>query len=67
VAVLGLGLDPHRFARFRRLTPAILKTVGGPYRTVPSGRSLEGTSQDDVDFCISFVIETAVTLSDLQP
>jgi hypothetical protein len=67
VAVLSLGLDPHRFARFRRVTPAILKTVGGPYRTVPSGKNLERASQEEIDFCISFVIETAVTLADLQP
>jgi hypothetical protein len=67
VAVLSLDLDPHRFARFRRVTPAILKTVGGPYRAAPSGKNLEGASQDDVNFCISFVIETAVTLAELQP
>jgi len=66
VAALSLGLDPHRFARFRSMTPAVVKTAGGPYNAMQLGNNLEGASQDDVDFCISFVIETAVTLADLQ-
>src|SRR5215211_92246 len=34
VSILSLGLDPHRFARFRSVTPAILKTIGGRHTTV---------------------------------
>jgi hypothetical protein len=67
VVVLSLDLDPHRFARFRRVTPAIIKSAGGPYHAVQLGENLDRASQDDVDFCISFVIETAVTLADLHP
>ncbi len=66
VAALSLGLDPHRFTRFRSVTPIVLKTVGGPYQAVQLGENLEQASEEDVDFCISFVIETAVTLADLQ-
>jgi hypothetical protein len=66
VAVLSLGLDPHRFARFRGVTPIVLKTAGGPYQAVQLGENLEQASEEDVDFCISFVIEAAVTLADLQ-
>jgi hypothetical protein len=66
VAALSLGLDPHRFARFRSVTPAVVKTAGSSYSAMQLGNNLAEASQDDVDFCISFVIETAVTLADLQ-
>lgn len=67
VEILSLGLNPHRFARFRSMTPIAMKTEGGPYQVIEIGVNLDRTSKGDVDFCMSFVIETAVTLADLQP
>jgi hypothetical protein len=65
--ILSLGLNPHRFARFRSMTPVAVKSEGGPYHVIEIGVNLDSASKDDVDFCMSFVIETAVTLADLQP
>ncbi len=66
VAVLSLGLNPHRFSRFRSLTPNIFQAASGAYNAVQLGTRLDQALEDDVDFCISFVIETAVTHANLQ-
>jgi hypothetical protein len=66
VSMLSLGLDPHRFARFRSVTPAILKPMGGSYRAVLSSRSHEKASEADVEFCVDFVIEAAIRVAALQ-
>jgi hypothetical protein len=66
MAVLGLDLDPHRFARFRSVTPTIYQMASGEYSAMQLGTNMDQATKDDVEFCISFVIETAVTLADLQ-
>lgn len=66
VSMLSLGLDPHRFARFKSVTPAIFKPMGGTYRAVSSYRSTEKASEADVEFCVDFVIEAAIRVAALQ-
>lgn len=61
-AVLGLGLDPTKFARFKALVPPILQTVGGQYSEV-SGPARRGRDEASFDACMDFVIETAVRIN----
>jgi hypothetical protein len=65
--VLSLGLDYRRYARFRLLTPAVLQ-LGRGARTLQWLRntSLEPVKLDEVSFCVSFVIESALRLQEFD-
>jgi len=66
VKFLSLGLDYRRYARFRLLTPIILRTTGG-YNIQRIQRGSRGTpTPEDVQFCISFVIESALVLQEFE-
>jgi len=66
VKLLSLGLDYRRYARFRLITPIILKTTGG-YSIQRIQRGSRGTpTPEDVQFCINFVIESALVLQEFE-
>ena len=63
--ILSLGIDYRRYARFQLLTPHVTPIPGGPYYTDDRMEgSMNQPTQDDVQFCIDFVIESAVTLQE---
>lgn len=63
--LLSLGLDYRKYARFRLLTPIILRT--GEYQIQRVQRGSRGTPKpDDVSFCIDFVIESALVLQEFE-
>ena len=63
VKILSLGIDYRRYVKFRLLTPSILRTIGGGYHIARAQRGARGMpTADDVQFCIDFVIESAITL-----
>jgi hypothetical protein len=61
---VSLGLDYRRLTRFQILTPEAYRTINDPtYQT----NDLEGgISEEDVEFCIDFVIESALVLQDFS-
>lgn len=67
VKILSLGIDYRRYVKFRLLTPHILRTLDGTYdiQRVQWGSKGKPTIED-VQFCIDFVIESAVTLQEFD-
>lgn len=65
VKILSLGIDYRRYTRFRLLTPLVIRASGG-YSIQWVGRGTEGTTLDDAQFCINFVIESAVTIQEFD-
>lgn len=61
IKILALGLDYREYSVFKRLTPQVLSTVGDDVDFRLRGNP-EDISVDDVQFCIDFVVETAIKL-----
>ena len=67
VKILSLGIDYRRYVKFRLLTPHIFKTIDGTYHIQRVQWGSEGKPTiEDVQFCIDFVIESAVTLQEFD-
>lgn len=62
--LLSLGLDYRRYAKFRLLTPHILRTLGG-INIQRFGRA-KTPSSEDCRFCYDFVIESALHLQEFD-
>jgi hypothetical protein len=60
VRVLSLGMDYRRYSRFDYLTPPVLWDAAGDFH-IPSLEETE-FSEEEVEFCINFVVETAIQL-----
>ena len=66
VRILSLGLDYRRYVKFKLLTPVILK-IGKNYEIQRIRRGRKGTpTSEDVQFCIDFVIESAIVLQEFD-
>jgi len=65
VKILSLGLDYRRYAKFRLLTPVVMRFPGGKYYIQRIDRKKEVT-EEEVRFCIDFVIESAVLLQEFE-
>ena len=65
VKILSLRIDYRKYAKFRLLTPVVMRFIGGKYDTQFIGKEKK-VSQDEVNFCIDFVIESAVILQDFD-
>jgi len=66
VKLLSLGLDYRRYARFRLLTPYVLK-IGDGYQVQRIQRGSRGIPRpEDVQFCMDFVIESALVLQEFD-
>jgi len=65
VKIISLGIDYRRYIKFRLLTPSISRTIDGNYviQRFPWGSEGKPTS-DDVQYCIDFVLEIAITLQE---
>jgi hypothetical protein len=67
VKILSLGLDYKRYARFRLLTPYVERYMNGNYNIVRMRRgSKEVPTDEEVQFCIDFVIESAIALQEFD-
>jgi hypothetical protein len=68
VKIISLGLDHRRYVKFRLLTPYIVKHLDETYHIIPKGqRGSRGIpTVEDVQFCIDFVIESAVTIQEFD-
>lgn len=66
VQFLSLGLDYRRYTKFWHITPHVIDTLGG-YRIQRKDRKETGLpTTNDVEFCINFVIESALTLQEFD-
>jgi hypothetical protein len=67
VKILSLGVDYRRYVKFRLLTPHIDRALAGNYLISRGSWGEKGIpSVEDVQFCIDFVIESAVTLQEFD-
>jgi len=67
VKILSLGLDYKRYARFRLLTPHVERVMNGTYHIVRIQRGSRGLpTVEEVQFCIDFVIESAIALQEFD-
>lgn len=63
--IIGLGIDYKKFVKFKRLTPLRVKIESGPSRYYFSHmQKLDDLNEEDVQFCIDFVIESALMIQD---
>ena len=65
VNILSLGLDYRRYAKFRLLTPIVMRFIGGKYSIQRINVKKEVT-EEEIRFCINFVIESAVLLQEFD-
>jgi len=63
VRIIGFGIDYKKYAKFKLLTPYVLPLIGGKYSIQRKDRS---PSVNDVNFCIDFVVESALTLQEFD-
>ena len=67
VRILGLGIDYRRYVKFKLLVPTVTKMLAGNYViTRWNGRNKSIPKKEDAEFCINFVIESAVLLQDFD-
>lgn len=67
VKILSLGVDYRRYVKFRLLTPHIDRALAGNYLISRGNWGEKGVpSVEDVQFCIDFVIESAVILQEFD-
>jgi hypothetical protein len=68
--IIGLGVDFRRYLRFLSLRFQVLRMASGKYEVCQETR-YRGTPlsvcRADVDFCLDFVVETALTLQESEP
>lgn len=64
VKILSLGLDYRRYAKFKLLTPIVLRIPGGNYQIQRVRQNIK--TKEDVQFCIDFVIESAIALQEFD-
>ena len=65
--ILSLGLDYRKYIRFEILTARKILKRGDGYTIGRLERMVEGTlSDEEIQFCIDFVIESAVILKDFD-
>jgi hypothetical protein len=66
VKIISLGIDYRRYVKFRLLTPYIVKHLDGSYHIINQRGSRGIPTVEDVQFCIDFVIESAVTIQEFD-
>lgn len=67
VKILSLGVNYRRYVKFRLLTPHIARALAGNYLISRGNWGEKGVpSVEDVQFCIDFVIESAVILQEFD-
>jgi len=67
VKILSLGIDYRRYVKFRLLTPYVYRMFDGHYLIRRNQWGSRGIpTAEDVQFCIDFVIESAITLQEFD-
>jgi len=67
VKILSLGIDYRRHIKFKLLTPHVSLDEHGEWAVNREMRGSKGIpAEEDVQFCIDFVIESAISLQELD-
>lgn len=62
--MLALGIDYSQYLKFRLLTPSFFKNMSGTYKFYEGHTGPVTQSKEDVQFCIDFVILSALQLQE---
>ncbi len=62
--VLALGMDYRKYSKFKRLTPHVTHTYGGGLQLYRRYKEEDKPSTEEARFCLSFVIDSALTLAE---
>lgn len=65
IKVIGFGIDYKKFAKFKLLSPEIYRTVNGEWNTSVSASGVK-FNQENSQFCIDFVIESALKMQEID-
>ena len=63
IKILALGIDYRKYSKFKRLIPRLTRSKNGQYRVTHRFDEKQKPSIEDTRFCIHFVIESALALS----
>ncbi|MCX5996822.1 MAG: hypothetical protein NTV42_04220, partial [Chloroflexi bacterium] len=63
--ILSLGIDYRRYTRFKLLTPQIDYFINGSHRAYRFSKE-KPTGKEDAQFCIDFVVESAIKLQEFD-
>ena len=66
IKILSLKIDYRRYIKFKLLTPIVVETFGSPPSIMTSLGSGRNPTVDDAQFCIDFVIESAITFREFD-
>lgn len=64
VKLLALGIDYRKYSKFKHLTPDVYFHEGKI--KISDDMKVESTSPEDVQYCIDFIIETAVKFTEYE-
>lgn len=65
IRVVSLGIDYRRYSKFDALTPRVIRTIGGGVEA-PDPPDEKEFTDDEVEFCIDFVVESAIELQKMD-
>lgn len=68
IKIMRLGIDVKKYTRFQQLTPLLCSVLGNTKPTISrKDRDIYGKlTLADVDFCINFILESALTLQEFD-
>lgn len=66
IKILALGLDYRKYSKFKQLTPTLTRVMSGDWIINRGFNSQQSPSQDDVVFCLDFVIESALAFAEFD-
>lgn len=65
IRVLSLDMDYRRYSKFDALTPTVIRSIGGGVEA-PDPPEEKEFSEEEVEFCLDFVVETAIQLQKMD-
>lgn len=66
IKVMALGIDYRKYSKFKKLVPLAQRTVGGKFVLQRMWREGEAPSVEDAQFCLGFVVESALALAEFD-
>lgn len=67
IKVLALGIDYRKYSKFKQLTPHVVRGLSGDWGVFQGRIETDGEPDaEDVQFCVDFVIESALALTEFD-
>lgn len=67
IKTIALGIDYRKYSKFKRLTPALVRTMDGQWHVQRFASEADNLlSAEGARFCIAFVVESALALAEFD-